>query len=1006
MKKIMRRIISAMLCVCLLAGGLYYAPLISQGADTLKNVANGRNGYTFMTSNANTPREGFLYVGNGFSAINVCNENLGNGNNLLGITATTEEAAVYVDLGKNYDISSALIYQGSTNANFYDSYCKSYNVYYSGEQVSAANAGNIEWSLAGSCTKGTIYRGAKIKNAENVSDSGDQITFESTYTARSVKIVFEKAACMGTGTNGDNTGTTGTVSLLSIRIFGNEKPEETTTINEKPEETTTGEGDTTLFGSHTDDLALKTNHSEVKGYASSNLRNGAMAPVSVNNLTNGNTTGTNFIIANTDGGDKTPWFAVDLGKVYDVNKVILTPGADGQYINAYPISYQVQVAAETEGVTNASDIEKLTWRTVAQVRDGKLASKSITFPRSNTRFVRILVESYADYCSLYELSVYETDDSRLLGEEEDIMNVLFVGNSMTYYNTLCKVVESFAKEQGKIIQCKASTQGGKNLIYHSTFSQTVSEIQSGAYDVVILQDIVGSFDGEKLIKGAATLNDMVKEYNPEAKVILYMPWPVKGELTGNNSKLPYFTYNYIKTARELGAMLAPAGEAYYTLYETYPDVAWYCDDEKHPHAIGTFISACAVYYALFPDAGKVAINDSNQRAMNEIINSNIAYSGDAAVQYDAKLLNDISSYGYYYTHAVREAVADITGKTKYTSVAGDYYDADDEIDKTGLKEVTGTEVDAEVFSKENGNIAVGCNAYASNERQKASYATDGNKGTRWETDYADPQWLYVDLGSRKKIEKVGFIWEGAYAQKYYIQVSDDAENWTTVSMVRAASAKIVQITLEEPKEARYVRMIGTRRGTQYGYSLYEMGVWETIEEPAVTQVELAVNGYQISTTLEGFRTVYSIKDVADEAEEVGMIYGLSDYITIDDMTVENNSQYVLAYKATENGKRPLELKDDTDMEAYTMTMMFGNVSSDFFNQKISVRVYAKLKNGQYIYSDVDTLTVYSVADELYQEGKMSTQFSHNYLFEKILNVVSPGYIKIDYNWNKAIVESK
>lgn len=1000
----MRRIVSIILCVCLLVSGISYTSFTSWGADTLKNVANGRNGYTFMTSNANTLREGFLNVGNGFSAINVCNENLGNGNNLLGTTATTEEVAVYVDLGKNYDISSALIYQGSTNTNFYDSYCKNYSVYYSREQVSAANAGNIEWNLAGSCTKGTIYQGAKIKNAENVSDSGDQITFESTYTARSIKIVFEKDACMGTGTNGDNTGTTGTVSLLSVRVYGKEKAEETITINEKPEEATTAVGDTTLLASYTDDLALKTNHSEVKGYASSNLRNGAMAPVTVNNLTNGNTTGTNFIIANTNGGDKTPWFAVDLGKIYDVNKVIITPGADGQYINAYPISYKVQVAEETEAVANASDIEKLTWRTVAQVSDGKLSAKSITFPRCNTRFVRILVESYADYCSLYELSVYETDDSRLLGEEDDIMNVLFVGNSMTYYNTLCKVVEGFAKEQGKLIQCKASTQGGKNLIYHSTFSQTVSEIQSGAYDVVILQDIVGSFDGDKLIKGAITLNDMVKEYNPEAKVILYMPWPVKGELAGNNSKLPYFTYNYIKTARELGAMLAPAGEAYYTLYETYPDVAWYCDDEKHPHAIGTFISACAVYYALFPDAGKVAVNDLNQRAMNEIINSNIAYSGDAAVQYDTKLLNDISSYGYYYTHAVREAVADTTGKTKYTSVAGDYYDADDEIDKTGLKEVTGTEVDAEVFSKENGNIAVGCNAYASNERQKASYATDGNKGTRWETDYEDPQWLYVDLGSRKKIEKVGFIWEGAYAQKYYVQVSNDAKNWTTVSMVRADSAKTVQITLEEPKEARYVRMIGTRRGTQYGYSFYEMGVWETTGESVSTKVELAVNGYQISTNLEGFRTVYSIKDVENEAEELGMIYGLSNYVTADDMRVGNNSQYVFDCKATEDGKRPLELKNDTDIESYTMTMTFGNVSAEFFSQKILVRAYAKLKNGQYIYSDVNTLTIYSVADELYQKGKMNTQFSHEYLYEKILNVVSPGYVKIDYNWNNAVVK--
>lgn len=62
------------------------------------------------------------------------------------------------------------------------------------------------------------------------------------------------------------------------------------------------------------------------------------------------------------------------------------------------------------------------------------------------------------------------------------------------------------------------------MVYHTTFSNTVTAIQSGAYDVVILQDIVGEpFDGDRLMTGAATLTNMVKEYNPEARVLLYMP---------------------------------------------------------------------------------------------------------------------------------------------------------------------------------------------------------------------------------------------------------------------------------------------------------------------------------------------------------------------------------------------------------------------------------------------------------------------------------------------------
>lgn len=176
-------------------------------------------------------------------------------------------------------------------------------------------------------------------------------------------------------------------------------------------------------------------------------------------------------------------------------------------------------------------------------------------------------------------------------------------------------------------------------------------------------------------------------------------------------------------------------------------------------------------------------------------------------------------------------------------------------------------------------------------------------------------------------------------------------------------------------------------------------------EEETTNVKLTVNGYQISSTLEGFRTVYSVKDTDKEVSEVGMIYGLSDYISDDDMKVGSSSQYVFDNKATEEGKNALKLTDDIDTDSYTMTMQFGNnTTKDFFSQKISVRAYAKLKDGKYVYSGIKTLTVYAVAEALYQNRRMSTHSAHNYLYEKILNAITPGYKKVDYNWNDIIVK--
>ena len=43
--------------------------------------------------------------------------------------------------------------------------------------------------------------------------------------------------------------------------------------------------------------------------------------------------------------------------------------------------------------------------------------------------------------------------------------------------------------------------------------------------------------------------------------------------------------------------------------------------------------------------------------------------------------------------------------------------------------------------------------------------------------------------------------------------------------IKATSNKTVQIPLGQTYTNRYVRMAGFKRGTSYGYSFYEMGVW-------------------------------------------------------------------------------------------------------------------------------------------------------------------------------------
>lgn len=106
----------------------------------------------------------------------------------------------------------------------------------------------------------------------------------------------------------------------------------------------------------------------------------------------------------------------------------------------------------------------------------------------------------------------------------------------------------------------------------------------------------------------------------------------------------------------------------------------------------------------------------------------------------------------------------------------------------------------------------------------ASYAVDGNDATRWSSDFSDPQWLMVDLGKPEEISRVELDWENAYGLEYHIDVSMDGKIWRTV--YSTDSGKGGQEIIRFPKtKAQWVRFYGVKRGTPFGYSLWELRVF-------------------------------------------------------------------------------------------------------------------------------------------------------------------------------------
>jgi beta-galactosidase len=103
-------------------------------------------------------------------------------------------------------------------------------------------------------------------------------------------------------------------------------------------------------------------------------------------------------------------------------------------------------------------------------------------------------------------------------------------------------------------------------------------------------------------------------------------------------------------------------------------------------------------------------------------------------------------------------------------------------------------------------------------------AVDGRPNTRWSSEFSDPQWIAVDLGRSEQVSRVVLDWEAAFGEAYAIEVSPDGQTWKQVYRTENGHGGSEPIAFP-PVAARWIRMSGTKRGTPFGYSLWEFRVF-------------------------------------------------------------------------------------------------------------------------------------------------------------------------------------
>lgn len=183
------------------------------------------------------------------------------------------------------------------------------------------------------------------------------------------------------------------------------------------------------------------------------------------------------------------------------------------------------------------------------------------------------------------------------------MKILFLGNSLTYYNDLPKMLTEIS---GGALCCDSVTRGGA---YLSEYSEPASEVRtkldallaSGKkFDYVVLQEqsSLPATNPDAMLDSVKVITGII----PESRFVLYQTASYSHEcerLTKLGMTVDEMTERlaagYRKVGEAIGATVVPVGTAF--LEAIRRGIRLHLEDASHPNPTGTYLAACLFYRA-------------------------------------------------------------------------------------------------------------------------------------------------------------------------------------------------------------------------------------------------------------------------------------------------------------------------------------------------------------------------------------------------------------------------
>jgi hypothetical protein len=223
------------------------------------------------------------------------------------------------------------------------------------------------------------------------------------------------------------------------------------------------------------------------------------------------------------------------------------------------------------------------------------------------------------------------------GQDKDEVHVLWIGNSLIYYNDLPKMVAALAKAGGqRAIIYEQETPGGCTLEKHWNDGKAIKKLRSRKWDFVVLQE-----QSQRPLVDSGPMFEYATKFDTEihkqgGKTLLYLPFPL-AKAPKNQAKL---TKLHEDLAAKLKARVVPVGPAWARVQAGNAPPSLFNDDGAHPNRTGSYLAACVFYAAIYGKSpeelpGKIGgLSDEEARPLQAIawqVVKDFALSGAAVV---------------------------------------------------------------------------------------------------------------------------------------------------------------------------------------------------------------------------------------------------------------------------------------------------------------------------------------------------------------------------------------